>query len=501
MRRRRKKQSWKLAMILFAFICYSMIAWNIQAGAGDEDIVVLEEGATRADIQRALNRNSTSDRMHLTVKIPAGNYFLDQTLYVYSNTTVIADENAIFTLDPEKKIMLSSYNYKYDKGGYEHIKNVEINGGQWDGSGASGEMIRFIHGQNITIRNVTVRNVSGGAHELTFAGVKNGLIENCHLGDYRGEYTKIKEAIHLDVVHNQYLVPGTVTYDDTANQDIIIRNNTIENYPRGIGSHSFVEGVYQKNITITGNTLKNIAEEAINIYGYENCQVTDNVIEDVNTGIRMYTLLATGKHLTALSNTKKEEVPSDYAITIQNNRIKNAGKYGIQLIGHKNFPVTGVSILNNTIQKTGDSGIMLYTYVKQTTVKQNQITGAGNQGIGIYVASSFNQLIKNQIKTSKSNGIFISGSKGTKLVGNTISNSKQHGIWLAKGSDQTKVIQNKISTSKKIGIGMVDCKKNIIKNNQVINASQFGLYSKGCKATKYIENHYQKIKGKQEYIA
>ena len=54
MRRRRKKQSWKLAMILFAFICYSMIAWNIQAGAGDEDIVVLEEGATRADIQRLL---------------------------------------------------------------------------------------------------------------------------------------------------------------------------------------------------------------------------------------------------------------------------------------------------------------------------------------------------------------------------------------------------------------------------------------------------------------
>ena len=144
---------------------------------------------------------------------------------------------------------------------------------------------------------------------------------------------------------------------------------------------------------------------------------------------------------------------------------------------------------------------MLYTYVKQTTVKQNQITGAGNQGIGIYVASSFNQVIKNQIKTSKSNGIFISGSKGTKLVGNTISNSKQHGIWLAKGSDQTKVIQNKISTSKKIGIGMVDCKKNIIKNNQVINASQFGLYSKGCKATKYTGNRYQKIKGKQEYIA
>ena len=500
-RRKRIRVNLWIALLIVGVIGYGLFVWKVQVGAGDEDVVQLKEGCTVADIQRALNRNSVSQRMHLTVKIPAGTYSLDKTLYVYSNTTVLVDENATFVLTSDKyKVMLSSYNYQYDKGGYEHIQNVEIDGGTWDGNGISGEMIRFIHGKNITVKNVTIQNVSGGAHQITFAGVQNGLIENCHLGDFKGKYSAVKEAIHLDVVHSKSLVPGTVTYDDTPNENIVIRGNTIENYPRAIGSHSFVKGVYQKNITITGNTFRNISEEAVNIYGYVNCQVTNNTMEEVGTGIRIYTLLPTGKQLTALSATKVEEVPDSYDIVLKGNDIKSAKKYGIQLYGNQEQPMKGVTIIGNTIEKTKDNGIMLYMYSVGNIVKGNQIAEAGNQGIGIYQFSSYNKVRNNQIKKANSHGIYVADSKGTLIKGNTISKSGKHGIWLAKDSHYTKIVQNKVVQSKEIGIGMIDCNGNVITNNTVVGASKFAFYSRRCKKMTYTGNEYKKITGKEEYI-
>lgn len=500
LRMKKKKTRWTFLVFLLLCIVYGTFAWCIQTQAQDEDVITLKEDSTTDDIQSALSLNAANSSRHLTVKVPAGTYILDKALFIYSNTTLELDENTTFILKSEKyKVMISSYNYKYDKGGYDQVKNVEVIGGNWDGNGTSGEMMRFIHGTNITVKNANIYNVGNGSHLITFAGVKNGVIQNCTLSGYHG--TAVKEAIHLDIVHNNQWVPGTVTYDDTANDTILIQNNTVFDYPRAVGSHSSVKGVYHKNVVIQNNTFKDLTNEAVNLYGYKMSSVLNNTIDNVGIGVRIYTLLANGKQYEPLTGTKTEEIPTDYEIQVKDNKITNTKQYGIQLYGAKSQPMTGVTIIGNTIQNTSDTALMIYSYSTKNIIKNNKIQKVTNHGIGIYQNSNSNKVVQNTIQTTTKQGVYVGKSKYTLIKSNKISNAKKHGIWLDSGSNKTKVINNTILNPKEIGIGLKKANGSTILNNKIIGAKKFGLYAVESKQITVQGNTYSKIEGKTEKIS
>lgn len=498
--RKKRRKNFTFILLLLLGIGYGILAWSIQTQAKDEDVVILKEDSTVDDIQSALSRNAANSSRHLTVKVPEGTYVLDKALFIYSNTTLELDTNTTFILKSENyKVMLSSYNYKYDKGGYDQVKDVEVIGGNWDGNGTSGEMMRFIHGTNITVTGANIYNVGNGSHLITFAGIKNGVIQNCTLSGYHG--TTVKEAIHLDIVHNKQWVPGTVTYDDTANDTILIQNNTIYDYPRAIGSHSSVKGVYHKNVVIENNVLKDLTNEAINLYGYKESRVANNTIQNVGIGIRVYTLLENGKQYEPLDGTKTEAIPDNYQIQIENNKITNTSQYGIQLYGAKDQPLTGVTIVGNTVQKTGNTAIMLYRYSTNNVVKNNKIQTVTNHGIGIYENSNLNKVVSNTIKFTTKQGIYAGSSKYTVIKSNKIASCKKHGIWIDAGSNRTKIVSNTISNVQEIGIGLKSANGSTVLNNKVTSAKKFGLYAISSKNVVVKGNVYRNITGKTEKIA
>lgn len=489
-----------LFIIILLFLG-AFFSFRFPVQAQGSQVINLPKNCSVEEIQKALDKNASNASKHLTVNIPAGKYTLKRTLFVSSNTTVHADKNAVFRLSSKDgyKTLIGSYNFSGDKGGYHHIQNVTIEGGVWDGNYISGEYIRFIHGKNITIRNVAVKNGGNGAHLITLAGVKDGLIEKCVLTGYSGK--DAKEAIHLDIVHDQSMVPGTDRYDDTTNQNIVIRNNTVKNYSRAVGSHSAVDGVFQKNVTITGNTFTNLREEAVKLYGFVNTKVTKNKIDGAKIGIRVYTYLSGASYKKALSGTKKEKLPSNYKIVISKNEIKNSKQYGIQMNGTKKRPLKGVIVSENKISVTKDSGIMIYQYCTKNIIKSNTITKAGNQGIGLYKASNSNQVLDNKIIQAKNYGIYIGEALNNKIKSNGINKSGKHGIWINDGSHKTQLLSNRVTTPGDFGIGLRKCKSVIVKSNKITASKEIALYMKGCKNAIKSGNQYVKVSGKKEVIS
>jgi parallel beta-helix repeat protein len=316
------------------------------------------------------------------------------------------------------------------------------------------------------------------------------MVENCILYGYEG--SKPKEAIQLDIVHNDDLVPSMqvvkIKYDDLACDGIIIRNNEIYNYPRAIGSHTSVKGVFHKNITITQNYLHDLEEAAIKAYNYINLVISNNTIENSAIGVLAYTTLdnETGHYLDALPGTQPESLPTDYKINITENTIKNIHQYktgssllwgdGIRIIGSKDRILPGISISKNKISDTKRSGIYV-SYAPKGYIGSNTITGtswhalyvdqceaskvyynkintagkAGSTYGGIGISSSGNSVIyKNTVKAAAKNGIFLyNSSTGCTIKANSINAAADNAIAVNLSSNNAKIISNKITGNTK----------------------------------------------------
>lgn len=483
---------------------------TVSAMAETDKVVTATPGDTSKELQALLDYNKNGD-YNLTIKIPAGNYDLTSELRIYSNTTIIADPQAYLIKKHTKGAMIAN-DMKNDQGGYTTTTNITIQGGVWDSINIADqkgtESFRFIHATNVTIRNATVCNISEG-HLITFAGVKNGIVDQCKVYGYHG--TMLKEAIHLDIVHDDVLVPSMqssfIKYDDLPCDGIQITNNEIYDYPRAIGSHSAVEGVYHKNITISSNNIHDIDEAGIKAYLYVNATIENNIINNTGLGILAYTYIDNEKdhYYAPLKTTVKEQTPSNYQIVIKNNEFKNIRFYtsgnnnlwgdAIRLIGSKKRPMTGTTIEGNKITSTKRYGIFLEqapnTVVNKNivtstaknaiylingcnkaTVQGNTISKAGapkstEGGIGVLASNQVN-VLENKISTAAKNGIFLyTGSKKCAIKRNTITTSGENGIGIYQQSNGTVVYLNTINDYGKNGIFVYEAGSASISNNKI----------------------------------
>lgn len=427
--------------------------------------VTVPSNATAQEIQQLLDYNKENE-YNLTIRIPNGTYILERELRIYSNTTIIASAGAKLMKNHQRGALLAN-DMSNDIGGYTTTENITIDGGIWDSSMIASynkgtESFRLIHASNVTIKNATIRNVPDKSHLITLAGVKNGTIENCKLYGYNG--TTLKEAIQLDIVHDSTIVPSMqsnfIIYDDLPCNTITIRNNEIYNYPRGIGSHTSVQGVFHSNITIENNTIHDLTEAAIKAYNYVNTYIKNNAIERAAVGVLVYTTFSNeaSHYLPALSSTKKQPLPKNYRIVIEGNIIKNMRQYlsgstlswgdGIRIIGSKIRPLSNVSIKKNHITKTARYGIFV-EYSPTCYIGSNYITDTKRYSICIGQSNSanlyWNQISKAGAKGSNYGGIGVSNTQKLKIYKNTIKVTAKNGIYLNSATKNCNVTWNKIS--------------------------------------------------------
>ena len=477
---------------------------------------------------------------YVVVYVPEGTYAIHKRIKLHSYTWLKLDDNAFIRNENRNGVgsMLSNYydgNSSYQ--GYEGARNIIVEGGTWDGNLESSSNkytggftnILFAHCENIAIRNLTVKDNYNG-HLIEFCGVQNGSVQNCDISGYQG--TSLKEALQLDITHTTSWLPAFGSYDDTACNNILIENNRIYDFPRGIGSHMAVKGIYNRNIVIQNNEFDHLSDEGILAYNYENLSVISNSFKNVGLAIEARNRSYCKKESTDMKNPLDQNVDttplSNYGLIITSNTIVNLTKTsdmkrssGIRVLGKEGAKYTGVVIKENKIQ-TYQDGIYL-EHVENATVADNNIIdsyrGIHNQ-FGLSVAINSNkirncrsdglvsysgyklEIKENEIKENKGSGIVLANASNYNTIAkNTISSNKKQGIHIQNGCYDIKIIANTVVDSTINGMRIYNgCNDIAMQKNTIQNSGMQGIYLYNSKNNTITWNTVTKSKKAGIYV-
>lgn len=287
-----------------------------------------------------------------TLVLKKGTYNITNSLYVPSNTTikledgvkiVKSDDTGLSSFPAAKSIFQIVPDTKYDGSKpvskHNSSKNVVISGSSKgkatiDLKGIYGAIgIVTAHNTNVTIENITFKNVNTG-HFIEVDAGKEILIQNNKFMNALETEMHNKEAINIDTPDKETggCTVKWTSYDQTPNEDITIKNNTFTNLERAIGTHKYsaskdkkgkyTQIKYHTNINITNNTFKDIKYMTIVPMAWKNVTIKDN----------------------KFTNTKIFE-PADYSKTYFNGVAKYQRPWAIFFMGAEN-----VEISNNTLK-------------------------------------------------------------------------------------------------------------------------------------------------------
>lgn len=184
--------------------------------------------------------------------------------------------------------------------------------------------------------------------------------------------------------------------DEKQSSDVFIVNNIFDEseilpgWGRAIGSHSGTVGYYHDRIIIQGNIIKNTLRQAIRTYGFRNCQIEGNIIENCGGGITVESI--------------SDEGQSAYItnFVVSNNNIRTGGSYSaaISLTGRRNGKAYEIIVDDNIISNWDAIGIYC-TYAEKVTVTNNSLSGIKQTGI----SSSNCVHLNNMLERVQGNGI------------------------------------------------------------------------------------------------
>lgn len=474
-------------------------------------------------VQSMLNKAIGSEEI-ITIYFPAGTYYIDAPLLIYSNTHLILHKDAvIYRMDSMiDKMLLHNVDQTgvmSKVGGYEMSKNITIEGGTWHGGNTKlatdgKDVVRFDHAENITIKNCTIKNTYD-CHIVEFVGVKNGTISGCTLTGFRyckgkeKNYTYAREAIQLDSAwtNNEKNLSdvdahwANSTYiDGTSCKNITISNNTFLNVPCGVGQHHYSPTGKARNedITISNNVFKftkamNACKTAITCCGTDNLTVSNNTVEGY---YRFAAHVIASKDVTIEKNHFQDikvngiMIDAGDTIAIKQNTIKGSQKHGISVGGG-----TVTEISDNKVIGAKDIGISVDAGTVNL-IANNTIKSPKKHGICISTKSTngkgpvVQDVTGNSIASSKQNGITIGAGTITNITNNTITSVAKHGISLSgsssgkQGAVITNVSGNVITSPKKNGISVDAGKITNINSNKIKSAGQHGISIVGTAKTK-----------------
>lgn len=450
-------------------------------------------------IQAALDyaRNSKQSGTMYKVEIPSGTYRLDWHLFIYDNTWLSLQPDTKLVKNFDRSCMIKSNDNKSMFYGYSGASNIVIEGGIWytDTTAFPGEStaIRFGHGSDIYLKNVTVDGNSNG-HHVSFCGVKDITMEGCTFKNYVGGNNK--EAVQLDICHSENIVGEYGYYDDTCENNVLVTNCTFSDVSRGIGAHSAVYGVYYNDIAILNSTFKDVDKQAILGMNFKNFIVKNNTMTDVGSGIQLRHANPFGENYYTPNEGTVSNIDSNAKAVIANNTVttklndKQSNSYGIYVAGgpmnQKEFFVENVTISGNKISSAAHAIYLEYTnnsVVKNNTVSKITLNSKSAPSNAICLTNSDNNTISgNQLGTTKNYALIGHGislresSTGNTISSNTVNKAKRAGIIIADGSS-AKILNNKINSAGVSGIIITDdgTKGLSVSGNKIAQSTVMGI--------------------------
>ena len=425
-------------------------------------------------------KNKASDKNRYRIYFPKGEYHINTTLNIFSNTELYLDEKTTLVQDaPKGQNIVKAGDFSQKHILYNGFRNIKIDGGKWDMQFNGSCAMRFGHCTNLSINNVNITNILD-AHHIEAAAVDTLSITDSTFTSSLRRVSNSCEAIQLDILHDSKHFPGFEEFDDTPNKNVTISGCTFSNLHSGIGTRSAVVSKYFDNVVIENNKFENIREKAISCFNYKNSKIINNTFTNVNSGIcfeylpnnffgaysqRMY--IANDKSIGKI-NSKSSTVISGNVMNIKQ---MAKSSYGIYAYGAKidastakangivagDYTISDLSIDNNTInveENSSESRGIYITGVNKSEISSNTLTdySSAKDGInGINICASQKNVIKNNnISGTFNNGISIfnkpfPGSKNLLITSNSISGVKSFGIRVAESSFATIKSDNNIS--------------------------------------------------------
>jgi len=216
----------------------------------------------------SLDNINAALKKYRMIEFLSGVFNIKKPLYLYPNTFILMRPDTILKRAADIPVFTSYITSSTTK--YDGIYNVTIEGGVIDGAvknAGFGNMVQFMHAKDITIRDVTFKDISG-SHAIEFNSTKHGKILRCkfrgYIPDPNGYY---REVIQIDFANYATLSiissKKAACYDDTHCEDILIEDcifEESENNPapiNAIGAHAQTASSNKhKNIRIINNVAK-----------------------------------------------------------------------------------------------------------------------------------------------------------------------------------------------------------------------------------------------------
>ena len=463
---------------------------------------------TRA-FQQALNEAKTTSG-NLTVTVPAGTYYISDCLFLYSNTSLILDDNATIVRLDDSKAMLAGTNVDTSIGGYDALVNVTVSGGRWDGNVTRNQdgngtelsnLFYFCHATNLTIKDLTLEDCCGW-HHLELAGVKSCTVENVTFKDFvryaeldyspiddvlsdSGENmeeiveeagaTYLSEALQIDYAGEENSA-GAAPFDGTVCRDIVVRNCSFENCLGGIGNHHSEKAM--TNIQILNNRFSNLDAFCLDLPNMTDVVVKENTAVNVNgfANISEKSSVEMDKNVATYDSNRKYGklnmiICFDSSLTATENTFTGAG-------------MNGVYASNSTLVLKGKNNISLCERAAVRAVDNSEFTISGTiisntKGAGISIEASEGTIKENSLTNIGTEAIQVMKQSQGSIIGNTVNGAT--GVGITVDASTVKVEQNKIGETL-IGIFAINSSSRLtIADNTIQSTVQHGIYAENAK--------------------
>ncbi|MBR1664575.1 MAG: right-handed parallel beta-helix repeat-containing protein [Ruminococcus sp.] len=504
---------------------------DIEAFAKGSEITVDVSGGSSigTQLQSALDEaaEKATAQAPVTVKIPAGEYKLEKSMHIYSNTyldasgcTIKSDGSLhnllmIGTTGTYKNI--PEYNSSKAVAGYKALGNIRITGGKWIGNDNNeGTFFRLAHATNVTLEKMDISGGNRSKHIVEIAAINGFYVRNCKFHDYQplrymdGHF----ECIQIDTACSDTTFKQCYL-DGLPSKNIEITGCSFKNVSRGLGTHSQLVGCYHDNVKITDNTFTNVAQECIVALNYTNCTISRNTISKCGGGILVQNgkfLPDSGKKVQAMYTTVFNGTKAFDGKVVNNvNTVVSDNDINVVYTGHSSM-VTGIRVHGLYLDKKGykgqDGKALPYKnyYISGVTVKNNTITTGGN---GIYLDDVRNTAVTGNTITQKGvskkdpdksryDGVTVNiNCRRLSVTNNTISGFKRDGMLFMGNSSASEIAGNIITGVR--GTGLHFCDKSgggDIKGNTITSAGEHGiLINTGSTAKRVKSNKISNCKG------